>query len=205
MKFYCVLSKCPNGHYDKDYVDKLYDSFIKFSGLESSDFVCLSNVSDVVGYKELKYNFGGWWSKMELFRPDIDDDIFYVDLDTVIHKDFSDLIDLAKNSDKPIMLEDLLYKNRLASGVMYIPNKYKSIVWDKWIESPEKWMTMYKIGGDQAFIETVYSGLADKWQDITSKICSYKFGIKRGVDPNTVSIICYHGLPRPRSVNWSIN
>ncbi|HCQ2825173.1 hypothetical protein LA315_21070, partial [Escherichia coli] len=26
----------------------------------------------------------GWWAKIELFRPDITDDLFYLDLDTVI-------------------------------------------------------------------------------------------------------------------------
>lgn len=29
----------------------------------------------------------GWWAKIELFRPDITDDLFYLDLDTVIAGD----------------------------------------------------------------------------------------------------------------------
>lgn len=35
----------------------------------------------------------GWWAKIELFRPDITDDLFYLDLDTVIAGDIRPILE----------------------------------------------------------------------------------------------------------------
>ncbi len=39
----------------------------------------------------------GWWAKIELFRPDITDDLFYLDLDTVIAGDIRPILRASTN------------------------------------------------------------------------------------------------------------
>ena len=58
------------------------------------NFYCLSNVDiPTINVIPLKHNYPGWWSKIELFRPDlpIEGRILYIDLDSLIVNDLSEL------------------------------------------------------------------------------------------------------------------
>lgn len=58
-------------------------------------FVCLTNSRVPCEKIPLKHNWPGWWSKIELFRPGLfeNDRVLYLDLDTVIFKDLTPVVD----------------------------------------------------------------------------------------------------------------
>ena len=57
-------------------------------------FHCLSNVKLPIATIQLKHNWIGWWSKVELFRPNLfSGPVFYLDLDIIICKNFEYIFD----------------------------------------------------------------------------------------------------------------
>ena len=57
-------------------------------------FHCLSNVKLPIATIPLKHNWIGWWSKVELFRPNLfNGSVFYPDLDIIICKNFEYILD----------------------------------------------------------------------------------------------------------------
>jgi|AntRauTorcE11897_2_1112592.scaffolds.fasta_scaffold52834_1 hypothetical protein len=212
MKIVCVYKT--GGDFDKDYVIALHNSLKNYG----YDFVCLTDAWDVPHYirqVQLKYNLPGWWSKLELFDRDNwiigEEDILYFDLDTVILDDISDLIHATKNTNEMIMLKDFYFPKKLASGVMYIPNKVKDIIFNEFINCADQAMIMFK--GDQDFIADtirINSILYTTFPDIIPDyIASYKCHIfktyPKHITPLEVNIkkskiICYHGKPRPKDV-----
>ena len=54
--------------------------------MPDANFACLTNVEGIEGGVPLKHDWPGWWSKIELFRPDlpIEGRIVYFDLDTLL-------------------------------------------------------------------------------------------------------------------------
>lgn len=204
MKIVTVLKT--GGDFDKEYVDWIRESVPK-----EYDFVCLSDDPEVPGYFPLDYHYPGWWSKMEIFRPGIlDDDIFYLDLDTVILKDITEDLHELESSCCFLMLSDFYNPDRLASGIMYIPRDLRIKVWNSWIDSdPEKMMEKYR--GDQDFLENLIHEYTATFDDIFGDdwVCSYKAHIAKsypkGVEPKVVDvtkskIICFHGKPRPKDI-----
>ena len=163
--------------------------------------------SKALMYPDLK----GYWAKLELCRPDIDGDIFYVDLDTDIVGDLATVIQCCYEYDKPIMLRDFYFPERLASGVMWLPESYRRKVWEKFSEDPNGHMFECSTYGDQKFFESVFGSDALAWQDLIGEgtIVSYKKDIAdqapphlnlKAVDASNASIICYHGRPRPHEI-----
>src|SRR5690554_518752 len=189
MKFVCVYKTKFKGDYGVDYVEKLYESFQKYTDLNVSDFVCLSDDSSVPNHVPLEYQWEGWWAKMELFRPDFEEDIFYVDLDTIIKGNIQPLLDKCMTIDKPIMLSDFYFPQRLASGIMWLPKEYRSKIWYRWVDSPESIMKICGTYGDQKFIGEIYKDDALRFQDFTNEIISYKGHVKRGLSKGDETII----------------
>lgn len=173
--------------------------------------VCLSDM-EVRGVPtiRLRHDWPGWWAKMELFRPDIDGDLFYLDLDTTIAGKIDDLATVGRTT----MLSDFYWPDRPASGVMYLTEDDRRKVWGRWMISPAANMARYRRDGDQGFIGSVLPD-ARRWQgDFPGRIVSYKADIaargmpgfhdKRskgnGTVPAGASVICFHGRPRPWDV-----
>ena len=134
----------------------------------------------------LKYQWPGWWAKMELFRPDILGEPFlYLDLDTVVRA-------IPANWYGGTNLKCVLpFRNvdRLQSGVMMLPPGAKAEVWDEWIQDPAAHMKSYR--GDQDFIaahakQVDYFPLED--------VSSWKFTPERTAK---AKVVCFHGTPRP--------
>lgn len=144
----------------------------------------------------LIHGWKGWWSKMELFRPDVVADLFYVDLDTLIFGDVQPIIAAARG--KMTMLEDFYWSGKPASGVMYIPQSIKFHVWQAWTKSPTLHMAATPgrgTIGDQGFLGRILK--PNMWQRIApGKIVSYKAHCKTG-RPSGADIVCFHGKPRP--------
>lgn len=222
MKVVTVLKS--GGDFDQEYVKRIYNS-IDFNYLSQFEieFVCLSDMDDVPNKIPLWNHhvndpyFKGWWAKMEIFRPDIlDDDIFYLDLDTVIVKPIEEFLTTLKYVSMPIFLNDFYYPEKLATGMMFIPKHIRRHIWDDWDICPEYWMQ--NLRGDQNFIAEnmkdnyyLWGTFNDMVKDFT---CSYKAHIIKKypqhlsplkVDATKSSVVCFHGSPRPHEVNWQIN
>jgi len=189
------------------------------------DIICLTDtpfVLDRVTCIPLKYPYRGirgWWAKMDLFRPDITDDLLYFDLDTVITGDIKKL--LKTTSDQMIMLTDFYHPQYLMSSVMYIPNAYKKRIWDTFWANPQRHVdecTVTEKWGDQGFIRGVI-GDCLRWQDLYPDwFVSYKADIVKvgespyaterysrgnGSLPTGARVVVFHGKPRPQQCSES--
>lgn len=146
----------------------------------------------------LKYNYPSWFSKLELFRNDIDENIFYCDLDNIIMKPLDEFFDYHQNNtDTPFMIRDVDYRlNRLQSAVMYIPKSKKSIVWDHFINNSNNLISDAGKFGDAKIIRETpgWSDLCLNYQDTfgLNSIVSYRLGFN-GKDVSKSFIVAMHG------------
>jgi hypothetical protein len=137
---------------------------------------------------------------MALFEPKQSGDILYFDLDTLIVGDLSDIASVGCLT----MLSDFNILDRLQSGVMYLPEGDRAAVWDEWIKNPDEIMARYRGFGDGGFIADVLPHAA-RWQDILpGQIVSYKAHVRKGLMTEDARVVCFHGQPRPRALNWTI-
>lgn len=165
---------------------------------DQAELVCLSDVylGDVHA-EPLRYSWPSWWCKMEMFAPWIKGDFLFMDLDTSIVGDISDLLNCARST----VLRDFYQPSLIGSGLMFWKEEDRAQVWDAFIADPERHIkecTTRAKWGDQGFLQQ----FADKlqlWQDNTSKVVSYKVHCQGGV-PHGASIVCFHGKPRPWNV-----
>lgn len=155
----------------------------------------------------------GWWAKIDLFRPDITDDLLYFDLDTVITGDIKKL--LKTTGDQMVMLTDFYHPQYLMSSVMFIPNSAKAQIWNAFWKEPQRHIaecTVTAKWGDQGFIRGVI-GDCLHWQDLyPGWFVSYKADIVKvgesrwaterysrgdGTLPAGARVVVFHGNPRP--------
>ena len=186
-KIVCVLNKSET--YDWDYVEKLQRGIAK--QLKEFEFVTLYGS-----------RWPRWWAKMELFDPHLTGDILYFDLDTVIVGPIDDLL----VPRLPVVLADfnLPRPNFMATGVMWLPEYMRIHVWRDWIANPALHMQKHASHGDGGFLSRYFKAGALRWQDlIPGQIVSHKLHCKDGV-PQGARVVCFHGNPRPRSVNWEV-
>lgn len=181
------------GEYRAEHVARLEEQVAQWA--PGAEFWCLTD-SPVEGDVLLRHGWPGWWSKMELFRPDIEGDFLYVDLDTTIVGPLDGF-----ERDEVTVLRDFYRPAGLGSGLMYLPESSRREVWDKWIEKPE-WYMAHTRRGDQGFLETLWLQRAARWQDVLpGKVVSYKVDVRpAGKVPAGTSVVCFHGKPRPWAV-----
>lgn len=164
-------------------------------------FECLSNV-DIPGVKcyKLRRGWPGWWAKLEMFNPEFPGGFLFMDLDTVITGDLSDILAV----DKLTLLRDFYrdgkkLKEGLGGGLCYLPDSDRACVWKFFTENPPLAMRLYP-RGDQHLFERFYLNSADRWQDVVpGQVVSHKVHCGNGVPPDA-RIICFHGQPRPWAV-----
>lgn len=204
--FYCVYKT--GGDFTREYVERLKEGVDKHLGWE---FRCLSDDPEVPGYIPLEHGWDGWWSKMELFRPDLDGDILYADLDTVLCGDMSPFDKVCRKAGFPIMLSDFYFPDRLASGLMWLPKVHRAHVWNRWLKIKDN----HSFRGDQELIAKCLGHFSFRWQKILPfRVASYKLHVTREGVPkhildnsepmplDDVSVVCYHGRPRPHETGW---
>lgn len=160
----------------------------------------------------LRHDLPGWWSKMELFSPEVRKDwgdTLYLDLDTAITGDLTPIIDYCKTDWRDptggtpfTILRDFYRPQDMGSGVMFIPAEFTR-PWDQWTMGGPSLtdLNIRKYGGDQNFLEAAVDG-ALRWQDVLpGKIASFKPvalpGATRASLPNDCRVLCFHGKPRP--------
>lgn len=191
----CLLKK--SDEYDVDYVDRLTADINGHLGLP------LRCIED----DRWSGRFG--WCKMALFAPEIKGDVLYFDLDTIIVGDLSDIASVGCLT----MLSDFNVPNRLASGLMYLREDDRAAVWEEWIKDPAGIMAKQAGWGDGGFIGDVLPHAA-RWQNILpGQVVSYKNHVRKGKTslergngevPPDARVVCFHGRPRPRDINWKI-
>lgn len=163
------------------------------------NLVCLSDMNPGSSKMDLLNRWPGWWSKMELFR--LDPPVLYFDLDTVIT---GDLADIAQQAMKPelTVLKNFYDDVSIGSGMMGW-NIDLSHLYTLFSANPQKWMDKHKFIGDQRFIQDHMSTLSF-WQDkVPGQVVSYKANVKpNNKIPEGARVVCFHGNPRPRQVQW---
>lgn len=186
--------------YNADYVNKLYDMVRRnikdgFPG----KFICFTEdpagLHKDIETRQLPRNLVGWWNKLYLFKqglfPD-GDRVLYLDLDTVI---VSSLDEIITYNGAFAILRDFYRPNGYGSAIMAWEANTLSQIWEHYV------LAHYPAieGGDQAWIEEIYSN-ADIWQDLyVNSFVSYKEHCKEGI-PKNAKVICFHGNPRPHEV-----
>jgi hypothetical protein len=90
-------------------------------------FECLSDV-EVPGVPRIpsRYNWPGWWSKMELFRPDIEGDLLCTDLDNVFLGPLSDILSVTAYTTQ----------RGQSNALAFYPAATRAKIWAEWIRDP---------------------------------------------------------------------
>lgn len=194
----CVLRS--GGEYNGNHVARLRKQVQEHG---AADLICLSDVRfEQIPCLPLVHGWSGWWSKMELFRPDLAPlgRIVYMDLDTTVVGDLTRLLEF----DRLAIMRDVYRRNGLQSSIMVIPQEERDTVWKRWMTDPEGFMATHQSGGDQTFLETLWLSKAVRLQDwLPGLLVSYKADDVRnkGV-PDGTSLIIHHGKPRPWEVGY---
>lgn len=215
-----------------EYVIRLYEGVREY-WTGDLDFLCLTDTPinhPAIREVALAWRWPRYWSKLELFRPDIPGDLLHFDLDTIICGDLDDIGAVRRHT----MLRRLKpgKGHQLASGMMYLPAAVRPVIWREWRRSPARLKRLYlfggkhgRPGGDQGFLQQTWErhGLGpetdpafdyrawhregiDRWQELLpGQIESYKLQVraKGGLGPDT-RVVCFHGEPRPGDIGWKL-
>lgn len=202
----CVLRS--GGDYKPAHVAHLRDGVRRHLKM-AHRFVCLTDLSVDCQMIPLRNNWPGWWSKIELFHPDLRTlgPVLFFDLDTVI---VGPLDGLALGHSFTV-LENFWHADRIGSGMMAW-NADLSAIYDAFARAPYRFIREYRASekwGDQGFIKDHAPVEPERWQrKHPGKIVSYKMHCRPGVDrmsptagsprvPPAASVVCFHGKPRP--------
>jgi hypothetical protein len=166
------------------------------------------------GGRSLVHNFPGWWSKLELFKPEqFADPVLYFDLDTM-------LIGPIREHELPYdcpfaMLGDFHHPGRLQSGIMWwYPSDNTARLWDRFFMATGRAQARYR--GDGEYLYAGSEPQPERLQDLwPGKIVSYKRDVclthssagtrAQWVLPGEARVICFHGHPRPwESPLWGV-
>lgn len=147
----------------------------------------------------LKHRWPGWWSKVELFSPGLfDGPVFYSDLDALIVGSLDDLVD----GHRFTVLRNFWNAGRIGSGLMAWDADL-SAIYERFRLAPSAAMKQYvttERWGDQGWINAHSPIRPELWQvKHPGRVISYKKHVlpNGGAVPADVSVICYHGQPRP--------
>jgi hypothetical protein len=206
----------PGGDFFAEYVYRLQRNLADHVKIPY-EFVCLS-LQDLRGVNtiRLKRDLPGWWSKLELFGHKYPGPVWYFDLDTIIIRDITDMVQTPfefaalgpfKNPDGHVLMGE----DTMGSGVMAfdgtldwsrIPNAYTPRTQYEY-RTRRRW-------GDQGFIQDQLSLPFEPLQaHFPGRIVRFKSDIRRAdktlaPPPRDASIVCFSGKPRPHEINWSL-
>jgi len=174
--------------YGPEYVERLKEQAWETSGLRT---IVLGDQEDAD--IELEHGWPGWWSKLELFRPDIPRPFIYVDLDSFILGDISPLM-----GDTAICREwhpNIKGCGRVQSSIIAV-GEYRKDIWETFIEKPQHWM---QANGDQNYLEKFqWKFIQDFYPDMVG---SYKIHNK---EKPIHRVVTFHGKPlMVDAVGWA--
>lgn len=197
----CVLKS--GGVYDATWVARLKAGVAKHLPMEHR-FVCFSDADVPCSRIKLEHDWPGWWSKIEMFR--MPGPMLYLDLDTAIVGDLTDIANVAINGGFTI-LRDFYRFDGFGSGLMAWGADFDTFLWYSLFRSSACNVSICGGRGDQNFIEQQKPD-ARIWQDaLPGQIVSYKRHCTGGpcpVDghmrlpgiPDNARVVCLHGLPK---------
>lgn len=195
------------GDYTKDYVSNLRRGVAQHMEMEHQ-FICLTDTVDEEFYEEetgvhwkpLLYDYPGWWSKVEAFRPSLEGlgRIWFMDLSCI---PVGDLDEMAAYAGPACITSDFYYGGPSQSILSFAPGEMRPL-WDLFMSDPEHWMRegdkrIPPNFGDQILVNEVFGpdGL-DRWQDLyLGQVVSFREHCKEGV-PIGARLVKFHGHPR---------
>ncbi len=192
--------------YGPEYVNRLYYGIRRHTTKEFRFWCFTENphgldpailVSPLIPHQELD----SWWNKLYLFSDEIPiangEQIFYVDLDTLIVDDIDDL--LTEEHRRIVVLRDFYHglaktAGLVGSGLMSWKSGQYINIWTEFIKDPQKSIRLCRPHGDQKWVERT-AGDWCFWQDLyPDAVVSFKVHCREGIPPGA-KIICYHGRP----------
>jgi hypothetical protein len=194
------------GTYTEAHVNNIYHSCKKYIDAEF-DFYCLTDMPTEFKNKNinkvtLQHNWPIYWSKMELFKPGVfptDSNVFYIDLDTLIT---NDITDIATYDTDFLGMRDFNTLNLLSSGLLKYKYKNSHYIYNTFLLDPVRWMKCR--GGDQEAIHLILKQTPEYMQDVFPR----RMGefINHCYKPETphapvkidkhINIVCFHGRPK---------
>ena len=203
MNFSFITVFNPSKTFTIDYINVFANVLKKYH--PDKHIYCFSNSMEIQKWPKnitklpLQYTWStDWWSKLELFRPDIKENLFYLDLDNLIVQPLDVLFEQL-SEDMPLMIKDLdPKKERLQSAVMWIPHSKKHLVWNPFIKMPEQWIKKAGKFGDAEIIRKWWNRdnkTCDTFQNVygPEHIISYRFHWQKNLYRKTTKIVCFHG------------
>ncbi len=124
------------GDFRPEHVQALHRQVLQWAP-SGTEFVCLTDVGvDGVACLPLEYDWPGWWSKIEMFRPDIANylgDFLFTDLDNVIVGPIEDL------------LTPDTYTTQAGgwNALSFIPEHVRAPIWNDFIREPVQCMRRF--------------------------------------------------------------
>jgi len=210
VTFACVYRT--GGDYSADYVRRLRAGIAEHFKAPFR-FVCLTNADlNLAGVEtvKLKHNWRGWWSKIELFRPELFvDPVVYLDLDTMIVRDVTDIFGagygFAACADWKFVDQNGPVLNSCVmcwDPVFDFSHIYKNFE----VSCTPRYEQNWQRWGDQGYIQDQvgesFVKLQDMWPD---RFVHYKNDVRpKGRVPDGASVVCFSGRPRPHQINWSL-
>jgi hypothetical protein len=193
------------GEYDESHVVHLHRNLLNVLGNGTFDFWCLSDMAPSFNTIPLTENLHGWWSKLELFKPgQFQEQVFYLDLDTIVLKDFRDMFEYDGNL---CLIKDFYHPHLSQTGIMLFNPEHTTKIWDLYRQYREKGVTFNRkrirpfIRGDGPFVQAAipeHDFFHDLWP---GKVVSFKVHCRKGKKfigfPEDAAIVCFHGQPRP--------
>lgn len=205
----CVLRN--GGIYTPEWVEKLERQCRKNIS-EPFRFVCLTDMEHAevegIDWIDLPETWGGWWSKLCLFHPDVGltGRTLYLDLDVLVVGDPIPQIVWWRF----LMVEDFYQPGVANSSVMAWSGDY-SFLWlalsqeglptiRRQYDWPDGTLRRGRFGGDQAFVEDTLKRFDSKVSWIPG-VASYKVDCALGCvpAPDWASVIAFHGKPKPNT------
>ena len=200
------------GKYGPEYVNRLFYA-VRRHVTHEYRFWCVTEDDTGIDWRvrrsPLKIDRGleTWWNKIQLFSENLlipqGEQIFYIDLDTLIVSNIDDL--LTDQIPDIIVLRDFYHgiaktAGLVGSGLMSWRHGQYRHIWDRFIQDPQAAIMSCRPHGDQRWIEKNITSWYN-WQDLfPDRVVSFKVHCQSGIPANT-GIICYHGRPSiPESI-----
>ena len=204
----CVLRS--GGIYTPEWVERLHLG-VAVNISKRFRFVCLTDVDfEIEGVEriELAHGWPSWWSKVELFRPNLyGGRVLYFDLDMLIT---GSLDDVAAFPHRFTMVRDYYKPANLCSTMMAWNGHQSFGIWETFKANPRAYMSRYVMGkhhriGDQGFIQDMLARNrveVDTFQNLFGEraVASYKVHRCQEKPPAQSFAVAFHGKPKPNEI-----
>lgn len=213
LTFVCVYFKPEESvapcSYNAAWVNRLYHGVARNLPRMDWRFVCLTNTGDGEAFDtriqlvDLVLRPTGWFSIMEIFRPDIATErTLFCGLDTVI---CGDLTEIANTETCFGTITDPYYPPKICDGFLSYMPECADFLWQQYTWQRSKWHKECLLGkrpSEMVFLRDHVKEplLFDKV--LPGQIMSYKVHVRENQAPTrNCRVLYFHGDPRPDQVD----